>query len=140
MKKVLLFALAFSVLAIFQSCDKETLSVPVYPIEGLWIGTYNIEEAVEEGDSFYYSYYIRKDDSIQVHSQGADGNTYYGIGTWTLNDTIFNAQITTTNFGQQGQVQNVSAIYDKKKGVLKEGRVESATGFFLASFKLSRTN
>jgi hypothetical protein len=76
-----------------------------------------------------------------VQSQGADGNTYYGIGTWNVsNDSLFTATLTTTNLGQQGAVQNISAVYDKRKGVLRDGRVQSAGGFFLASFKLSRSN
>jgi hypothetical protein len=140
MKKTLFFASLLSLLVIFQSCDKDSVSLPSHPIEGLWIGTYNIQEAVESGDSFYYSFFIRNDDTIQVQGQGADGNTYYGIGTWTLADSVFHANITTTNLSQQGAEQNLTAIYDRKKGLLKEGRVESVGGFFLASFQLSRTD
>lgn len=44
------------------------------------------------------------------------------------------------NSGQQGVVQNATATYDKKKGVLKNGIVESQNRFFVASFNLSRTN
>jgi hypothetical protein len=140
MKRVLLLVAVVLSLFTLVSCDKDEISVPNHPIEGLWIGTYDIVEAAESGDSFYYSYYIRNDDTLQAQGQGADGNTYYGIGTWNLNDTIFTASLTTTNFGQQGVVQNISAIYDKKKGVLRDGRIEAVGGFFLGSFKLSRIN
>ena len=139
MKKTLFLASLLSAFVIFQSCEKETISEPRHPIDGLWIGTYNIEEALENGGSFYYSYFIRKDDSIQVQGQGADGNTYYGIGTWDLQDSLFTATITTTNFSQTGVVQHVSAVYDKKNGILKDGRIESVGGFFLGSFQLRRT-
>jgi hypothetical protein len=137
MKKVLFIFLSFAVL---QSCKKDDVAVPNYPIEGLWIGTYDIIEAVESGHSFYYSFYIRRDDSIQVQGVGADGNTYYAIGTWSLNDSTFNASFTTTNSSQQGVVQNATAVYDKKKGLLRNGTVQSVDQFFKASFNLSRTN
>lgn len=141
MKKVLLsicIALSFAAL---QSCNKHEITVPNHPIDGLWIGTYDIVQAAESGNSFYYSFFIRTDDTLQAQGQGADGNTYYGIGTWDLrNDTMFSATLTTTNFSQQGAVQHISAIYDKKKGVLRNGRVESVGGFFLGSFNLTRTN
>lgn len=140
MKKALLLGSLLATLVIFQSCDKDDSVDPTYPIEGLWIGTYNIIEAVESGHSFHYSFFIRNDDTIQVQGVGADGNTYYAIGTWSLNDTTFNASFSTTNLGQQGVVQNATAVYDKNKGLLKEGKVESVDQFFKASFSLSRVN
>ena len=141
MKKALSFICIALCVATLQSCKKDSISVPNYPIEGLWIGTYDIVQAQESGGSFYYSFYIRNDDTLQVQGQGADGNTYYGIGTWNLSsDSLFSGTITTTNLGQQGTVQNVSAVYDKKKGVLRNGRVESVGGFFISSFRLSRSN
>src|SRR5688500_1165837 len=101
MKKVFLAISLLSILFIVQSCKKGEVSVPNYPITGLWIGTYNIIEAVESGNDFYYSFFIRRDDSIQVQGVGADGHTYYGIGTWTLADSTFHATFSTTNSGQQ---------------------------------------
>ena len=140
MKKVLLLISFALGLATLQSCKKDNVSISKYPIEGLWIGTYDITEAVESGHSFYYSFFIRRDDSIQVQGVGADGNTYYAIGTWTLSDNVFHATFSTTNLSQQGVVQNATAIYDKNKGWLKNGTVESVDQFFKASFNLSRTN
>jgi len=139
MKKALFYCLLLSLL-ILQSCNKKDPILPNYPIEGLWIGTYNIIEAAESGDSFYYSFFIRRDDSIQVHSLGADGNTYYGIGTWTLADSTFQATFTTTNSSQTGIVQTATAIYDRKKGELRNGIVQTPGEFFKASFNLTRTN
>jgi hypothetical protein len=140
MKKVILGISLLSLLFILQSCKKDEIAVPNYPITGLWIGTYNIVEAIESGDDFYYSFFIRRDDSIQVQSVGADGHTYYGIGTWTLADSTFQATFATTNSSQQGVVQHATATYDKTKGILKNGIVETPGQFFQASFKLSRTN
>jgi hypothetical protein len=140
MKKALSFICIVLSLATLHSCSKDKVSVSHYPIEGLWIGTYDIIEALESGHSFYYSFFIRRDDSIQVQGVGADGNTYYAIGTWSLNDSTFNATFTTTNSSQQGVVQSATAIYDKEAGLLRNGKVESFDQFFKASFILSRTN
>lgn len=140
MKKALLIICVVLSIASLESCKKDDVSVPNYPIEGLWIGTYDITQAVESGHSFYYSFFIRRDDSIQVQGVGADGHTYYALGTWTLSDSTFHASFTTTNSSQTGVVQNATAIYDKKKGLLRDGKVESVDQFFKANFNLSRTD
>lgn len=140
MKKILHFTLVILGLFVFTSCDKDDKTDQRHPITGLWIGTYNILEAAESGHSFYYSFFIRNDDTVQVQGVGADGNTYYGIGTWSLNNATFTAEIRTTNLSQQGAVQHATAVYDKRKGVLRDGVVESEGGFFKASFNLTRVN
>ena len=140
MKKVLSIAIIAVGLVILQSCDKDDISVPNYPIEGLWIGTYDIVQAAESGGSLYYSFFLRRDDSIQVQSVGADGQTYYAIGTWSLSDSTFQASFVATNLGQQGVVQNATATFDKRKGLLKNGIVETANHLFKASFNLSHTD
>jgi hypothetical protein len=142
MRTVLLVGILLSLTFIFQSCEKDDIGEKAHTITGHWIGTYNIQHAVggEEGGSFYYSFFIRNDDTIQVQGVGHDGNTYYGIGSWSLADSNFSATITTTNLSQAGAVQNVTAIFDKRNGVLKEGRVESVGFNFVASFELWRAN
>lgn len=140
MKSRLLLLGFLSCFLVFQSCEKETVSEPSYPITGYWVGTYNIQQAVEDANSLHYSFFIRRDDSIQVQGLGADGLTYYGLGTWTLNDSTFNATIKTTNLSQLGVVQNLTATYDKKKGLLTNGRVETVGANFIGSFELSRSN
>ena len=125
---------------LFQSCDKDDDVDETHPITGLWIGTYNITQAVETGENLYYSFFIRNDDTIQVQSVGADGNTYYGLGTWMLNDSSFQATFTTTNSGQQGVIQNATAVYDKNEGELRNGVVQTEGQFFTANFELKRSN
>jgi hypothetical protein len=140
MKKALLAVTLVTSLFILQSCDKNEHTEESHPITGLWIGTYDITQAAESGHSFYYSYFLRNDDTIQVQGVGADGNTYYAIGTWDLEDSVFHATFATTNLGQTGVQQNATAIYDKKNGVLRNGVVESVDQYFKASFKLERTD
>ena len=56
MKRVLLILCIALSIAAMQSCKKDKISSPGSPIEGLWIGTYDIVQAQESGGSFYYSY------------------------------------------------------------------------------------
>jgi hypothetical protein len=139
MKTLILVASAFSILLFSTSCEKST-DKPSYPIVGLWIGTYDVIEGSEPATSLYYSYDLRSDSSILMQGLGADGNTYYGTGTWSLTDTAFSANISTTNLSQEGVVQHVNAVYHKKNGTLSSGHVETVDGPFRASFTLSRIN
>lgn len=137
MKKSLIIVSLLAAFVILQSCEKDTPLLPP-SIEGHWIGTYNIEAAAESGGSFYYSFFLRNDDTIQVQSQGADGNTYYSIGTWQLQDSVFTAHIVATNLGQVGAIQNLTAVYDRNRRLLKNGQIENTNGFFVASFEAKK--
>ena len=53
---------------------------------------------------------------------------------------IFGATFTPTNSGQQGVIQNAAAVYDKNKGELRNGVVQTAGQFFTATFELKRSN
>lgn len=135
MKKLLSFSLLAAVL-LFTSCKKENVD---YPITGLWIGTYEIVFGHDPAGPLYYSFDIQSDKTILVQGLGADGNTYYGSGTWSLTGSNFAASITTMNLGQSGTVQNITAQYNPNSKRLS-GFVEHATGEQKSSFVLERTN
>ena len=122
----------------FYSCSKSNSS-PGNPIVGLWIGTYTSPQT--QGHNYYYSYDIRTDSSILVQGLGADGNTYYANGTWSLSGTSFSATITSQNLSQAGAVQTVTAQYSNNNGVLT-GQVLLVGGNFsnAATFTLNRIN
>jgi hypothetical protein len=140
MKTAFFCIAAISGLLFFSSCNKNSPSAPNYPIVGLWTGTYMVTSEGPQTDSLYYSYDLKSDSSMLVQSLGADGNTYYGIGKWSLKGTSFSATITTINLGQNGAVQNVTANYSSTHGLLNSGVVQSVPGSYTASFHLSRIN
>ena len=109
------------------------------PIAGLWIGTLTANNEPLAG-ALYYGAAIRADGSILTQSQGADGNTYYNEGTWTLSGTTFSATITCTTVPHQGVVENITAIYDKENGTLASGAWETVGAIATGTFSLSRIN
>lgn len=136
MKKSI-FLIPAIILAFFLvSCEKITVE-PDKPIVGHWIGTYTTTIGAP-GSDLYYSYYIASDSTVLVQSLGADGNTYYANGRWSLSGNSFTAHITATNLSQTGAMQNVQATYSRPDGTLI-GTVQSAhSGAYAATFKLNR--
>src|SRR5437868_4341101 len=95
---MLLFALT-SIIFQMSSCKKanaqENCPTPTYQIAGLWIGTYSVSCLPEQGQLFY-SLSIYPDGSILSKGKGADGNYYYGEGTWTISsNNILSATVTS---------------------------------------------
>jgi hypothetical protein len=135
MKKLLSFSMLAAILFL-TSCKKEH---PGPSIMGLWIGTYEVVYGHEPTGPLYYSFAIQSDRKILVQSLGADGNTYYGEGTWNLSGSDFTASITTMNLGQAGVVQNVTAKYHPNSRKL-QGEVENAGGDYKATFVLEKTD
>jgi hypothetical protein len=113
-----LFALSFAI-----SCTKTT-TPPVTspnPIEGLWAGTYRIDDAAYLG-SFYYGFDIFADSTIIEQGGGTNGAMWTATGTWALSaDSIFTATVTTTDLIQYSTIQTIRAIYHSKTGVLSNG-------------------
>lgn len=130
---LLIFALA--ILTSLTSCDKD--SIKLKDISGLYVGFYNIEAGAEAADSLYYSFFLRRDSVIQFQSSGADGNTYYGTGRWSVRGAEFSARIKTTNLGQQGVEQNVTGTFNRD---VLSGFVENVDFPFRARFELHKVD
>ena len=77
----------------------------------------------------YYSFELHKNNTIQVVSVGADGQTYYGLGVWSLNGSIFSAHIKKTYFNQVGTPQAITGTYDSTNNKLS-GIVVNDIGSF----------
>jgi hypothetical protein len=119
---------------------KDTLiirdTVPLNPIAGLWVGSSQNIGLPSPG--LYYSLDVRADQSLVVQGLGADGNTYYGVGTWALSGTSFTSTQVITNLAQAGVVQTIVATYSKAAGTLT-GSINN-NGTTVATFSLSRIN
>jgi hypothetical protein len=99
-------------------------------IYGLWIGHYNTTSGPDAGrTNLYYSYELHKDYTMQMTGVGADGMSYYGIGTWSLKGPKFSGHITTTNLGVTGTQQTIYANYDsvnnKLSGIVSDDDLRS---------------
>jgi hypothetical protein len=160
MKINLLVTIFFCSILVFCSCSKTNttppdpivthdtvvsiirdtiVSTPPNAIVGLWIGS----QMPNDGSTtvpLYYSFEIKSDSTLLVQGQGADGNTYYSIGKWSLSGTAFTATITVTNFSQAGVKQNITAVYNNTQGKLSSGTVQTVGVMYTASFSLDRIN
>ena len=109
------------------------------PIVGLWIGPLYAHNEPSAGP-LWYSFDILSDHTIYSHSEGADGNTYYSAGTWSLNGLAFSATITSTVPSTLGTVQIFTATYDSLAGRLNEGVWVNQNGTASGTFVLNRVN
>jgi hypothetical protein len=119
--------------------DTVVLVAPTNPIVGLWIGS----QVAGDGSSIYplyYSFDIKSDSILLVQGQGGDGNTFYSNGVWSLSGTAFTATITISNFSQTGVKQNITAVYDKIEGKLKNGTIQTIGYPYSSTFTLDRVN
>jgi hypothetical protein len=111
MKAKLLITLFTVTLFVATSCEKEEIEKK-YPIEGLWIGTYTINEIPQQG-ALYYSFIIKPGGSLLTEGKGGDGKTYYATGSWTLTDTLFSFTYTTPDAFNNPVTATGTATYHK---------------------------
>lgn len=79
---------------------------PVYPVEGLWVGTYTLDQEPTQ-PALFYSFVVYPGGDLMVAGKGADGVTYYSKGNWTLSGAIFNYTLQTFpphNIQQEGNL------------------------------------
>src|ERR1700712_3476621 len=116
---------------IFISCSKTNDNPPAAnPIQGLWVGTQL--QANVPGDSLYYSLEIRKDSSMILTTELADGTTVYATGRWMLSGTEFIATVTGLGPASTSFFQRIQATYSQKQAWLFGGWVDAdnSTGTF----------
>ncbi len=112
-----------------------------FPIEGLWIGSYTIDNSPSPGTQ-YISFAIKPDGTLVNDSKGTYGQ-YLSIGTWTLGSQTLNCSIICVYSPEPtllGANQSISATWDKT-GKLTDGtwRTVSSNGG-TGKFTMSRVN
>ncbi|MGB3132512.1 MAG: hypothetical protein WBB26_12600 [Saprospiraceae bacterium] len=125
-----------------ETCQGEVANVPTnFPIEGLWIGSYTIDNSPSPGTQ-YISFAIKPDGTLVNDSKGTYGQ-YLSIGTWTLGSQTLNCTIVCVYSPEPallGAKQTFSATWDKT-GKLTDGtwRTVSSNGG-TGKFTMSRVN
>lgn len=111
--KTRIILLAAIGLIIFSSCNENTtVETPKYPIEGLWLGSFTVDNDPHHTDTYFYSFSIFPDGSVLTKSLGADGKYYFNTGTWRLStDSVFSATIVSINFPGPAVTENITAHY-----------------------------
>lgn len=140
--KKFLFASAALAFLFFVSCTKTTTApTPTNPnpIEGLWVGTYQVVDAAYTG-SFYYAFNIFADSTAIVQGGGTSGTIWTAKGTWTLaKDSLLTIHTVNTDLTQPTITQTITSVYDSTAGTLSNGlAVYTSGGISSSTFSLKR--
>jgi hypothetical protein len=125
---ILIFVFVFSSISLVNSsCSKtntvtdtvtkivvDTLKPPI-TIVGFWVGTYQVTGSPTE---YYISFDLRPDGTLLHKGTGADANTYYGEGKYSLSGVNFSYSDTTLNLGQAGAIQLGTGTYTASTGTI----------------------
>ena len=122
--KLIITAFLVTILAVAswkKDSTTPTPTTPTYQVEGLWIGTFTVDNDPTQPATYYYSYAVYPDGTILVKSLGADGNNYYSTGTWSLSSSnVFSATFISINFNGPQVTQTMTANYSNT-GKMTEG-------------------
>ena len=117
----LVTVLLLSALSQVSTCKKDSVE-KTYPIEGLWIGTFNYDRATSSNrEAQYFSFIIKPGGSLLVesHDGGAD---YFAKGNWTLNGTTVQFNYVYTNSVFSVPLSQTASATFKKTGKLESGK------------------
>ena len=112
----------------------DTLKPPT-TIVGFWVGTYQVTGSPT---TYYYSFDLRPDGTLLHKGTGADGNTYYGQGKYSVNGANFNYSDTTLNLGQIGAVELGTGTYTPAAGTIT-GNWQNVGGTLTGTFSVAKS-
>ncbi len=131
MKKILMASFAMTVFAasalLFQltSCKKVIGQIhhecpdPVYPVEGLYTGTYSVDSKPDQGN-LYYSFVVFPNGDLLTKGVTEFGDTVYQKGSWKISsDSTFTGTIAT--FTTPSIIQGISGKFSN------DGKISDAT-------------
>ena len=121
------------------SCSKDNDPATQSEIEGLWIGTYTVDQTPGAGQQ-YASYAIKPDGTMISDSKNI-GVQNICIGTWTLNGTAF-ASSYQVIYGDSQNIditQTVTGTLDNT-GKLSGTWQNNDTGHYTGTFTMTRVN
>ena len=121
------------------SCSKENDPATQSKIEGLWIGTYTVDQTPSAGQQ-YASYAIKPDGTMISDSKNI-GVQNICIGTWTLTGTTLSSSYHVI-YGDSQNIditQTIIATWDKS-GKLTGTWENNDTGHYTGTFTMTRVN
>jgi len=121
------------------SCSKDNDPATQSKIEGLWIGTYTVDQTPSAGQQ-YASYSIKPDGTMISDSKNI-GVQNICIGTWTLTGTTFSSSYHVIYGDSQniGITQTITATLDNT-GKLSGTWVNNDSGNYSGTFTMTRVN
>lgn len=107
------FAFIFAFLQI--SCKKDDTQPTTYSVQGLWTGTYSVNDLPSQGQLFY-SFVFYPDGTVVTRGKIPSGTDAYGYGAWSMSSS----NIITCTVVSQGVTQKDTLTYSNT-GVLTNG-------------------
>jgi hypothetical protein len=130
---ILILAFVFtSICLVNSSCSKTNTS---NTIVGFWVGTYQVAGSPK---TYYYSFDLRPDGTLLHKGTGADGNNYYGQGSYTVNGTTLNYSDTTLNLSQAGSVEIGTGTFNAAAGTIT-GNWQNIGGSLTGTLSLTKS-
>ena len=121
------------------SCSKDNDPAPESKIEGLWIGSYTVDQTPSAGQQ-YASYSIKPDGTMISDSKNI-GVQNICIGTWTLTGTTLSSSYHVI-YGDSQNIditQTITATWDKS-GKLTGTWKNNDTGHYTGTFTMTRVD
>jgi len=126
-----------------SSCQKDPVSpsATTYPVQGLWIGTYTVDNNPSQPSSYFYSFAVYPDGTILIKGVGADGITYYSTGSWKLSSTNeFSSTFTTLNFDGPQVTQTITVDFSDTGKMTNGVWTDIKNGTQTGKFSVNRIN
>jgi len=131
------FAL-FSILS-FTGCSKDKDPQTTSKIEGLWIGTYTVDQTPSAGQQ--YASYVIKPDGTMISDSKNIGVQNICIGTWTLTGATLSSSYHVIYGDSQniGITQTITGTLDNT-GKISGTWANNDTGNYTGTFTMTRVN
>ncbi len=110
---------------VIHSTEKETVHIPppepINRIEGIWTGSYTVEQSPDLGEQ-YYSMVLKPDGTLINETQG-EGQLHIANGTWEMDGDklICNTICIYGKYSNIGVRQLHTASFDRKSGKITNG-------------------
>lgn len=121
----LTYSLFLSFILITGCTDKEeptgqssSCPDPVYPVEGMWVGTYKVDQNSAQ-PALPYILFVKPGGKLLTESMGGNGVLHYSSGSWTLNGAQFTFNIQT--FPASGNIEQSGTLVFSNTGVMSSG-------------------
>ncbi len=146
---IVLFIILASFFSVTTSCTKTEVNtvtdtvvktvidtVPPVTIVGFWVGTYQVTGSPA---TYYISFDLRPDGTFIHKGTGADGNTYYGQGSYTISGTNFSYSDTTLNLSQTGAIQTGTGTYNASSKTIT-GNMQNPGATITGTFNVTKSD
>lgn len=110
-------------------------TVTVYPIQGLWVGTY--ASSVNGSSIYVLDFSLYTDGTMTYYGTGSGNTTFYAKGTWLLSGNNFSFSVVETS---TGHTQTGTAVYNSSTGTLTSGTFSDAVAGTIATFTMNKVN